>query len=427
MCDTVVIPATASADGATWLAKNSDRAPNEAQNVLHRPASTHAEGRAVRCTWLELPEVARTAEVALSCPQWMWGAEMGVNAHGVAIGNEAVFTRLPVPDIGLTGMDLVRLALERSTSAIDALELMTDLLDHFGQGGPCTPDDSMRYHNAFLIADRSEAWVLETADRFWVAERVRSPRGISNALSIGKRFDRISDAAIPFARAQGWCRGPSDFDFAASFGDPLYRQATGGVLRRARTERCAARAGRADGFEAMTSTLRDHADSHPAEGWRMHMPCAHASWQPTRHHGQTTGSMIARLAADGPQAWFTGTSSPCLSVFKPIVFGGSLIDTGPSAGPLADASLWWRHERLHRLVLDDYDRRAASFAGERSALEARARLATDTHVAQTLWDAHAAAIPRWTHAVEAMAPAPTERRLFRAFWATQSRRARLTT
>ena len=70
--------------------------------------------------------------MVLSKPAWMWGAEMGANEHGVAIGNEAVWNRLsdPVYDAvpRLLGMDLLRLGLERGRTAYEALQVITTLL-----------------------------------------------------------------------------------------------------------------------------------------------------------------------------------------------------------------------------------------------------------------------------------------------------------
>jgi len=64
--------------------------------------------------------------------------------------------------------------LERGSSAREAVEVITALLERYGQGGSCKEEpEPFVYHNTFLLADRAEAWVLETAGRYWAAQRIR--------------------------------------------------------------------------------------------------------------------------------------------------------------------------------------------------------------------------------------------------------------
>ncbi|XP_008569191.1 PREDICTED: secernin-2 isoform X2 [Galeopterus variegatus] len=184
-CDCFVSVPPASAIPAVIFAKNSDRPRDEVQEVVFVPAGTHTPGSRLQCTYIEVEQVSETHAVILSRPSWLWGAEMGANEHGVCIGNEAVWTKEPVGEgEALLGMDLLRLALERSSSAREALRVITGLLERYGQGGSCREDPSpFCYHNTFLLADRAEAWVLETAGKLWAAQRIQ-------------------------ARAHGGCQGP---------------------------------------------------------------------------------------------------------------------------------------------------------------------------------------------------------------------------
>ena len=160
MCDTLgrIFP------GGAVFAKNSDRSPNEVQVTEFHPARTGLSGE-VACTYMRIPQVSETHAVLLSRPVWMWGAEIGVNEFGLCIGNEAVFTKGAYGKRGLTGMDMVRLALERCRTAKDALALLISLLETYGQGGNCGFDHDFYYDNAFLILDRETLYVLETAGR----------------------------------------------------------------------------------------------------------------------------------------------------------------------------------------------------------------------------------------------------------------------
>ena len=103
MCDTFCIR---HADGM-WFAKNSDRHPAEPQVVeSYERRSATAE---LHTQYLELPDADASAFVG-SRPTWLWGCEHGVNEHGVAIGNEKIWTIESPRDLppALLGMDIVR-------------------------------------------------------------------------------------------------------------------------------------------------------------------------------------------------------------------------------------------------------------------------------------------------------------------------------
>jgi dipeptidase len=451
MCDTLVAVGDATADGSVILAKNSDRQPNEAHVLAHSPHANHTTGATVQCTYIEVPQVPETYEVILSKPFWIWGCEMGANECGVAIGNEAVFTKEPYDkQPGLIGMDMARLALERCDTARKALDLIVDLLETYGQGGNCGFRHKEYYHNAFVIADPSEAWVLETAGSYWVAERVQSVRSISNGLTIGGEWDLASQGMVEHALEKGWCKSRDEFHFAQCYSDRLYTRLDGCRPRQRRsTELVHARRGQVDVL-TMMDALRDHGPEaiedptwNPGKGLTMNSLCVHASMGPLRP-SQTTGSMVAHLAADLQTFWLTGTAAPCTSIFKPAYLGGSgLPAMGPEPTGVYDLdSLWWSHERLHRRVIRDYGTRLPLYREQREILEAsfvveaeelRTKLRTVstaerasqlTAFTRSCFDRAGDATGRWTKAVSA---APVRKRppiLFSLAWDILNRQAK---
>src|SRR5262245_30122288 len=189
-CDTFVALAPATRAGVTLFAKNSDRPPRECQRIVQLPRRRTVPGGRVRCQYLEIADVGETAAVVGSQPYWLWGFEHGVNEHRVAIGNETVYAKEALGPVGLLGMDLVRLGLERGRTATEALDVMTDLIETHGQGGSGHVHLEWPYHNAFLVADPTSAWILETSGRHWVAKPVAELAHISNGLAIGADWTR---------------------------------------------------------------------------------------------------------------------------------------------------------------------------------------------------------------------------------------------
>ncbi len=409
MCDTaVVVPLT----GPVWFAKNSDREPSEAQFLeCHEGAESEAKPRG-------LPQTNGHARLLVSRPAWMWGCEMGVNEHGLAIGNEAVFTRLPVPEVGYTGMDFQRVALATCRTADDALEQLIELTERLTQGGAMGHRHrTFRYHSSFLIADPISAWIFETAGSYWAAKRVRGVATISNELTIEDDFDRVHERAYAFARERGWVQS-HEFSFARAFSHRAMSLLAGARIRRACTGRSLSGVHEPETRDFILA-LTDHGNVKPGKGLRSEAPCAHASWLPTRTSAQTTSSIIACLGGSGPMVWATGTSAPCLSVFKPAPFDSELLPPRPVADARFDErELWWAHERLHRACLIDYEGRRVKFAEDRERFQDDClRPGAD---AAHAWRTHLALVDDWHHRA-LRAKAPRAPMLARWFWSRQSR------
>jgi secernin len=373
MCDTFVSTPESSADGLMILAKNSDREPNEAQNVTFVPAMEHAPGSRATCTYIDIPQKEGTNAVLLSRPFWMFGAEMGVNEHGVAIGNEAVFTKAGYhkKNDALLGMDMLRIALERSKSAREARDTIVELMNAHGQGGVHTFGGVKYYHNSFLIADPDEAYILETAGAHWVSKIISGIATISNCLTIEDDYDEASPGLEDYARSHGFTGRGKRLNFRRDFSDTVFSHFARGAVRKSCSHDLLSRKGAPVASADMMRILRDHNATEPYRpGERpMERICLHAGGIIS---SQTTGSMVAVLKKNRPPlVYFTGTSAPCMSLYRPhtilknqrsypvsmvpriSAFGG--IDLyGSSSGFYDEKTLWWKGEEVHRRVLMNY-------------------------------------------------------------------------
>ncbi|HEY8768243.1 MAG TPA: hypothetical protein VIP09_13440 [Dehalococcoidia bacterium] len=199
MCDTLC----AIGPSGAIFAKNSDRPSAEAQLIEALPART--PGGSLQTQYLTIDD-AGAAAILGSQPAWLWGLKHGVNEHGVAIGNEKVYTRAnPNKEPpALIGMDLVRLGLERGQTADGALEAMTDALECYGQGGICDQTTGESYFSSFLICDPAGGWLLETSGRTWVAAPVRGAAAISNRLTLRRDWTRASADVLTGADWDEW-------------------------------------------------------------------------------------------------------------------------------------------------------------------------------------------------------------------------------
>lgn len=353
MCDTLC----ARGPAGMVFAKNSDRPPGEPQVAwpFGRRASA---GCLLRTQYLTIGDTGAHAAL-LSCPTWLWGAEHGVNEHGVAIGNERVATThdSAAASPALIGMDLVRLGLERARTAAEAVDVMTSLLEACGQGGVADAINGEAYDSSFLVADPGEAFVIETAGRAYAVAAFARGTAISNRLAlgtewtqasedlaVGEDFDGFRDVAEP--------TGPADVRLAASrrflSSVPPGGLTPAGTAAHLRDHGAGPWGAPGSAGEPSPPPLRVGADFSGVS------VCMHV-----RGHYVTAASMIAELpdavAEGAPVRVWVAAGSPCASIYVPA-FPRSVAGPPPWVPfELSSEELWQAADAVRRRVEEDPD------------------------------------------------------------------------
>jgi dipeptidase len=277
---------------------------------------------------------------------WTYGCEVGVNEYGLAMGEEAVFTtEMKEEKDGIIGPDLMRIGLERAKDCQEAIQIMTGLLEQYGQGGSAELKGNSHFDSSYIMADRKEAYVLETAGRRWAVKKVDAIASISNMLGIHADWDAYSGGDI----------APKT-DWAGKYALPEVPPTLGSPVRQAITYNSLQASLGDISVKNIFDIMRHHGEGyHPASAEAHRNICVHAGPQENRWW-QADGVMVTDVGTEGMMAWVTATSGTCVSIFKPVFLGMDLPDLGPYPRETFDPrSLWWKHERLHRRAMADFD------------------------------------------------------------------------
>ena len=248
-CTNFIVGKKASADGSVFVTYNAD-SYGAFMPLYHYPAAKHQPGEMRKVfEWDtnkylgEITEAAETYNVIGNSNEWQ--VTIGETTFG---GREEMADSTGVIDYG----SLIYIALQRSKTAREALQIMTSLVEQYG------------YYSegeTFSVADKDEAWMLEMMgcgpDRskskertVWVAIRIpdNAVAAHANQSRITKFLDGrytaikmkdlqkkfpvngkkavpnlvvYSDNVVSYARAMGWFSGKdADYSYNAAYAAP---------------------------------------------------------------------------------------------------------------------------------------------------------------------------------------------------------------
>ena len=235
-CTNFIVGKKASADGSVMCSYNAD-SYGAFMWLYHYPAAKHQPGDMRKIyDWDtnkylgEIPEAAETYNVIGNTNEWQ--VTIGETTFG---GREEMVDTTGIIDYG----SLIYIALQRSKTAREALNVMTTLVEKYGY---CSEGET------FTVCDPNEAWIMEMMGAWvsdslratlkpavrkqlgrtvWVAMRVPDDMicGHANQSRITKFMPAVkqkkgeetvlwSKNVVSYARLMGWYSGKNDADFS---------------------------------------------------------------------------------------------------------------------------------------------------------------------------------------------------------------------
>ena len=223
-CTSIIVGKKASADGSVMTTYNCD-SYGTFHPLYHYAAGKHKKGemrdvidRDSRVYHGQIAEAEETYNVIGDINEWQ--VSISETTFG---GRHEMVDTTGILDYG----SLMAIALQRSKTAREAIQVMTSLADQYGY---CSSGES------FSICDPNEAWIMEmvgcgpgSKKVAWVAMRVpddaicvhANQSRISKFNMKDKQNVLYSKNVVSYARSQGWFKGKDeDFSFNDAYNEP---------------------------------------------------------------------------------------------------------------------------------------------------------------------------------------------------------------
>lgn len=262
-----------------------------------------------------------------------WGFVAGCNEHGLAVGHSQILACCSEYRRGLLGPDLVRLLLERSRGAEEAISMAGELILHHGIG-----QDG---ESLFVIADADTGYLLIAFGRHFEIEKTTSRSVINHHyLSNSPILPRLPEALLraPVDRPEKKSQQPMGLLHQSSPEDRLGKQQRVAELLEKPP-------GRLD-LVFLRQLLADHQESISESNQSTIFPPAAMSLCHHAREDEEPATAVSLAMALNPgldqfRLLWVAFGPPCLSLYFPIIFEGEL----PSAFQ-SDGLVWKQMQRL---------------------------------------------------------------------------------